>query len=57
MKIFSLKRKYTTELYLYIVKGVNEEDAFFKLSEFTNMAKNKEDWDIKELDMEVNCIN
>ena len=57
MKIFSLKRKYTTELYLYIVKGVNEEDAFFKLSEFTNMAKNKEDWEIKLLDQEINTIN
>ena len=58
MKVFSFKMNNTTALYLYIIKDcVNKEDAWYKLQEFTNIAKNQSDWDIRELENQITCIN
>ncbi len=58
MKDFSFKMVTSAATYIWVVKdAVNEDHAFLKLQEFTNFAKNKQDFVIKELDMEVNSIN
>ncbi len=56
MKVFSFRMN-STNLYLFIVKGINIEDAWEKLQVFTNLAKSKSDFTIKELDNDVNSIN
>ena len=57
MKIYSFKMAYSGESTIYIVKAFNQEEAFSKLQENTNLAKRLSDWEVRELDKEVNFIS
>ena len=57
MKTFSFKLSYSGEYTIYVIMGANQEDCWKKLEETTNIAKRQSDWEIKELDKEVNFIS